>query len=137
MPGPKPPDVPLTDDERRALLAVVRAKKTEQRIALRARIILVLADGRRVPAKRITIDSIRVGRFVVEDVEGAVLPAELTEASLILGMSYLSNFKFDIDPGTMKLRMTRLDGDDLEPQRPGPKEKPGATPKKKDAEGAE
>lgn len=100
-------------------------------------IILILADGRKVPAKRITIDSIRVGRFLVENVEGAVLPAELTEASLILGMSYLSNFKFDIDPGTMKLRMTRLDGEELEPQRPGPKEKPGAKPKKKDAEKAD
>ncbi|MBX3411249.1 MAG: TIGR02281 family clan AA aspartic protease [Pirellulales bacterium] len=98
-------------------------------------IILVLADGRQVPAKRITIESVRVGKFVVENVEGAVLPAELTRAPLILGMSYLGNFKFDIDPGTMKLTMTRLDGDDLEPQRPGAKAKPGAKTKKKEADG--
>lgn len=49
MPGPKPPDVPVTDGERQALLALVRAKKTQQRIALRARIILALAEGENAP----------------------------------------------------------------------------------------
>ena len=49
MPGPKPPDVPVTDAERAQLLALVRTKKTEQRLALRARIILVLSDGETAP----------------------------------------------------------------------------------------
>jgi putative transposase len=50
VPGPKPPEVPVTDAERHELLALVRAKKTEQRTALRARIVLALADGENAPA---------------------------------------------------------------------------------------
>jgi putative transposase len=49
VPGPKPPEVPITDAERRALLALVRARKTEQRTALRARIVLALAEGENAP----------------------------------------------------------------------------------------
>jgi putative transposase len=45
LPGPKPPEVPLTETEREELEALVRAHKTSQQIALRARIILLLADG--------------------------------------------------------------------------------------------
>jgi putative transposase len=45
LPGPKPPAVPLTETEREELKALVRAHKTSQQIALRARIILLLATG--------------------------------------------------------------------------------------------
>jgi transposase len=45
LPGPKPPEVPLTETEREELRALVRAHKTSQQIALRARIILLLATG--------------------------------------------------------------------------------------------
>ena len=45
MPGPKPPDVPLSEDERQELLSLVRAHKTSQQIVFRARIILMLSDG--------------------------------------------------------------------------------------------
>ncbi len=46
MRGPKPPAVPLTDEERRDLEALVRRHATGQQLALRARIILAAADGR-------------------------------------------------------------------------------------------
>ncbi len=46
MRGPKPPAVPLTDEERRDLEALVRRHATGQQRALRARIILAAADGR-------------------------------------------------------------------------------------------
>ena len=49
MPGPKPPKVPVTDAERRELAALVRAKKTQQRTALRARIVLALSEGENAP----------------------------------------------------------------------------------------
>lgn len=77
--------------------------------------ILVLADGRMVKAKRILIGSVRVGKFTVQNVEGAVLPAELTHATPLLGMSFLANFKFDIDPRAGKLTMTRIEGDESQP----------------------
>lgn len=45
MRGTKPPEVPLTEKEREELEALRRAHKTSQQIALRARIVLLLATG--------------------------------------------------------------------------------------------
>jgi putative transposase len=45
MPGPKPPPVALTDEERRELEGLVRRHKTGQQVAGRARIVLLAADG--------------------------------------------------------------------------------------------
>ena len=45
MPGPKPPAVSLTDEERRALEELVRRHKTGQQVADRARIVLLAAEG--------------------------------------------------------------------------------------------
>jgi len=44
MPGPKPPEVKLTDDERQGLEKLVKRHSTPQQIALRGRIVLA-ADG--------------------------------------------------------------------------------------------
>lgn len=46
MPGPKPPEIKLTDEERQALEKLVRRHNTSQQIALRGRIILSAADGK-------------------------------------------------------------------------------------------
>ena len=45
MPGPKPPVVELTVDERRELEGLVRRHKTGQQLADRARIVLRAAEG--------------------------------------------------------------------------------------------
>ena len=45
MPGPKPPEIKLTDEARQGLEKLVRGHNTPQQIALRARIILAAADG--------------------------------------------------------------------------------------------
>jgi putative transposase len=45
MPGPKPPCVDLTGEERRELEALVRRHTTGQQVAERARIVLLAADG--------------------------------------------------------------------------------------------
>lgn len=45
MRGPKPPVVTLRAEERRGLEALVRAHRTPQQVALRARIVLAAADG--------------------------------------------------------------------------------------------
>jgi len=45
MRGPKPPQVALSDEERRELEALARGHRTAQQAALRARIILAAADG--------------------------------------------------------------------------------------------
>jgi putative transposase len=45
MPGPRPPSVDLTADERGELEGLVRRHKTGQQLADRARIVLLAADG--------------------------------------------------------------------------------------------
>src|SRR5438046_2523336 len=45
MPGPKPPEVRLSEEERQELRQLVKANKTSQQIAFRAKIIVALADG--------------------------------------------------------------------------------------------
>jgi hypothetical protein len=47
MPGPKPPEIKLTDEERQCLEKLVRRHNTPQQIALRGRIILSAADGKK------------------------------------------------------------------------------------------
>ena len=46
MPGPKPPSVVLTTEERGDLESLVRRHKTGQQLADRARIVLLAADGK-------------------------------------------------------------------------------------------
>ena len=45
MPGPKPPEVVLTPEERAELERLVRARSTGQQLAARACIVLLAADG--------------------------------------------------------------------------------------------
>jgi putative transposase len=45
MPGPRPRSVELTEEERRELEGLVRGHTTGQQLALRARIVLLAADG--------------------------------------------------------------------------------------------
>jgi putative transposase len=49
MAGPPPPAIPVTEAERQELQTLVRARTTAQQLALRARIILLLADGGNAP----------------------------------------------------------------------------------------
>jgi transposase len=45
MPGPKPPEIVVRADERAALERLVRAHTTGQQLAVRARVVLLAADG--------------------------------------------------------------------------------------------
>jgi transposase len=49
MPGPKPPAVPLSEEERQALHTMIRAHKTPQHLSFRAHVILLLAEGLTAP----------------------------------------------------------------------------------------
>src|SRR3954468_2809852 len=49
MSGPQPPAVPLSEEERQALLTMIRAHKTPQHLSFRAQIILLLAEGLPAP----------------------------------------------------------------------------------------
>jgi aspartyl protease family protein len=84
---------------------------------------MVLADGRQVEGRMIQIPEVRVGRFIATNVPAAVMPPSLPNAEPLLGMSYLQNFQFHIDPKAKKLTMTRLAGQGFD-------EKPSTKPKK-------
>lgn len=71
---------------------------------------LQLADGKTVvEATRITIPLMRVGKFLVENVEAAVMPENLPDAPPIIGMTFLQNFSFKIDSDTGKLTMNKVE----------------------------
>jgi len=70
---------------------------------------LSLADGSVVEGHRVTAESLRVGKFTAEDVECAVLPAEMPQAAPLLGLSFFKNFNFKIDSAEGKLIMSQVD----------------------------
>jgi aspartyl protease family protein len=88
-----------------------------------------LADGSEVPATLIKLDSVRVGKFTVEDVQCCILGPEARDAPPLLGMSFLGQFKFEVDAQQAELKLVKVDSGE-----PPPKEKPrdkGRTAKKK------
>ena len=69
---------------------------------------LVLADGREIPGRAVTIAKVRVGQFEAENVDAAVLDAVAINAEPLLGMSFLGNFKFEIDTADKSLKLLRV-----------------------------
>ena len=59
-----------------------------------------------------TIPSVRVGKFTAENVECAVLGADAISAELLLGMSFLGNFKFEINAQKGTLTMVKVETSD-------------------------
>jgi aspartyl protease family protein len=72
---------------------------------------LVMADGRSIPGRLVTLARVRVGQFEAEDVDAAVLDPVADGAEALLGMSYLGNFKFEIDTAEKSLKMLRVAAD--------------------------
>ncbi|MGL4464324.1 MAG: TIGR02281 family clan AA aspartic protease [Planctomycetia bacterium] len=93
---------------------------------------LSLADGRIVEGKRMSVDSVKLGKFEVKDVECAVMPDTLTDAPVLLGGSFIGNFNYHIDPDGAKLTMSRIESEETKkPLRPT-KKKPGSKSKNND-----
>ena len=70
---------------------------------------LELADGRLVEAKLIKIKQLRVGKFIVENVECGVMPAAFSKGHPALGQSFLRNFNYKIDSDAATLTMTKIE----------------------------
>ena len=66
MPGPRPPEIILTDAEHRDLEKLVSRYTTEQQKALRGRIVLLAAQGRNTPEiareLKTSLDTVRLWR---------------------------------------------------------------------------
>ncbi|HSI34274.1 MAG: TIGR02281 family clan AA aspartic protease [Phycisphaerae bacterium] len=67
-----------------------------------------LADGRLYDARRMMIKSVKVGQFLIEDVECAVLPATLVAADDLLGGSFLKHFVYKLDPDAKELHLSQV-----------------------------
>ena len=65
MPGPKPPEITLTEEERNELESLVRARATGQQVVVRARIVLLAAQGLSTEevARRLHLDSDAVRKW--------------------------------------------------------------------------
>ena len=78
MPGPKPPEIVLSPDERQELMTLTLAHKTPQHVSFRAQLIVQLADGHNT---RKVADALSTSRLTVrrwrrhwlERSEGSVL----------------------------------------------------------------
>nr|WP_261361117.1 retropepsin-like aspartic protease [Aeoliella straminimaris] len=81
---------------------------------------LVMADGRTITGQLIKLDEVRVGQFTVKDVEAAVLGPDAVAAEPLLGMSFLGNFKFELDAKAGSLTLV-----DVEGANPAEETKPG------------
>lgn len=69
---------------------------------------LILANGDRIPARRVTLPRVRIGQFEAEQIDAAVLDAAANQAEPLLGMSFLSHFKFEIDVSEKTLKLLRI-----------------------------
>jgi clan AA aspartic protease (TIGR02281 family) len=87
-----------------------------------------LADGSTVDGKLIKIENVRVGKFVVEQVECVVLGPEAIAAPPLLGLSFLGQFKFEVDTSKSELKLVKVDSGE---QRPATKAKGKVKTKKK------
>jgi aspartyl protease family protein len=85
---------------------------------------LETASGAVVEGKLMTLDSVRVGKFQVENVRCAVLPESLSKAPPLLGGTFLRNFVYKITPETGKLTLSKVNT--ATPEKPS-----GRTAKKK------
>ncbi len=72
---------------------------------------LLTADGREIGARAVTIPKMRVGNFQATNVAAVVMQANAAGAQPLLGMSFLEQFKFELDAQqrTLKLLKVSLD----------------------------
>jgi clan AA aspartic protease (TIGR02281 family) len=90
---------------------------------------LHVADGTVIDARQKTIPSVRVGRFTVNNVVCAVMPAGKTKAPLLLGQSFHRHFTYKFTPESRQLVLTKIDSMEPQPKSGGatknsPRKKP-------------
>ena len=78
---------------------------------------LTTADGAVHEGKRMTLKSVRVGKFTVENVECAVMPPSMKNAAPLLGGSFLKYFTYKLSPESGTLILSKIGGAEAEPAR--------------------
>jgi len=69
---------------------------------------LVIANGAVINARAVVLPRMRIGSFEAEDVRAAVLEPEAVNAEPLLGMSFLGNFKFEINSSDKTISLLRV-----------------------------
>ncbi|WP_197230972.1 retropepsin-like aspartic protease family protein [Novipirellula artificiosorum] len=69
---------------------------------------LVMANGQTISARAVVLPRIRIGEFEAENVEAAILDESATAAEPLLGMSFLGNFKFELNPTEKTISLLRV-----------------------------
>lgn len=87
-------------------------------------IVVGLADGSRIPGKLVKLASVRVGKFTAENVECVVLGEQAINAPPLLGMSFLGQFKFELDAAQSLLKLVKVDSGETAPSSSKSKRKP-------------
>lgn len=77
---------------------------------------VTLADGRTIPTTMIKLESVRVGKFTAQNVDCCVLSSEARDAPPLLGMSFLGQFKFEIDATQAELKLVKVDSGEPVPK---------------------
>ena len=72
---------------------------------------MTIADGSVISGKLIILESVRMGKFKAENVECAILGPEAVNAPGLLGMSFLGNFKFELDASKGELKMMTIESE--------------------------
>ena len=71
-------------------------------------VIMEVANGKKVEAKRIVLETVQVGPFVARNVECSVLPKSAGEVGGLLGGTFLRHFAYKVDLAAGELHMTQL-----------------------------
>ncbi len=72
-----------------------------------------LADGHIVTGHQMTLKSVQVGPFTVNDVECMVMPPDIKDADPLLGDSFQNHFLSKLDQGGGTLRLTPVDNNSV------------------------
>jgi clan AA aspartic protease (TIGR02281 family) len=92
-----------------------------------------VADGSIVEAKRMTIPSVRVGKFTVQDVVCLVMPAAKEDVPPLLGQTFLKNFTHQFSGETGTLVLSQVETPEAEKVAPRAKTSARSSNKKRQA----
>jgi len=68
-----------------------------------------IANGAVVEGKRMKLDSVRVGKFELKNIDCIVMPEDSPNVPALLGGSFLNNFKYEVDADASVVRLSRID----------------------------
>lgn len=74
-----------------------------------------IANGDKVKGRVVKLASVRVGKFELKNVDCLVMPKDAPASPLLLGGSFLNNFKYEVDADARKLKLVRIDGGSKSP----------------------